>query len=102
MFVILFASQTIAAVYDAHAPHQVSSSHNSNIEHTSHQEVAASLDDSSSPDCHHCCHCHTPSSVAVLLTDSESLFAFDIEKLLVGNLSADSTSISPEHRPPIA
>jgi len=102
MFVMLFASQTIAAVYDAHAPHQSSSSHNSNIEHTNHQEVTVSLDDSAPTDCHHCCHCHAPSSVAVLSTESESSLTFYTEKLLVSNFSADSTSISPEHRPPIA
>jgi len=99
---MLFASQTIAAVYDAHAPHQPSNSHNSNIEHTNHQEVAVSLDDSASSDCHHCCHCHTPTSVAVLSTDSESSLTFDTVKLLISNSFADSTSVSPEHRPPIS
>ncbi|MGB0899894.1 MAG: hypothetical protein ACPGSN_11600, partial [Psychrobium sp.] len=65
-FVALFACQTIAVVFDTHAPHQMTVNHNSNIQHDSHQESAASLDDSTSLDCHHCCHCHTPSSIAVL------------------------------------
>ena len=101
IFVILFAGQTVATVFDFHAPHQINSSHNSNIEHTNHQEQSVSVSDSTSMDCHHCCHCHAPSSVAVLSTTDESLLASYTEKQSICNFSADSTSISPEHRPPI-
>ena len=101
-FVALFACQTIAVVFDIHAPHQMNVSHNSNIQHDSHQESATALEDSTTLDCHHCCHCHTPTSIAVLDTDDNSVLVLKGEKQIISNFSADSATISPEHRPPIA
>ncbi|MGB0899029.1 MAG: hypothetical protein ACPGSN_07235 [Psychrobium sp.] len=102
IFVVLFASQTVAAVFDSHAPHQSNATHNANVEHDNHQEVIASLDDTTAMDCHHCCHCHTPSSTAVLITEYVSIIALESEKLHISSVFANSTSVAPEHRPPIA
>lgn len=113
IFVILFAGQTIASVYDEHAPHQSNASHNSNIEHNSntasnkHQESVISLlditsNDASLNDCHHCCHCHTPTSATLFSIVSDLNFPFYHLKSIINNVSAESALISPEHRPPIA
>lgn len=100
IFVILFASQTIAAVFDSHTPHQTSSTHNTNIAHNNHLEVSAS-DGTMNLDCHHCCHCHTPSSTAAQVTEHVSMVLFSSEKLCINSSFAESASVSPEHRPPI-
>ena len=109
VIVLLFAGQTVAAAFDAHKAHQQNMTHHTLDEnHQTHPEPTFSLvsinegsSDSYQADCHHCCHCHSPSSVYILtnlpslLANYQSLALLSVTSLLPSQL------IAPEHRPPI-
>ncbi|NRA84467.1 MAG: hypothetical protein HRU22_12075 [Gammaproteobacteria bacterium] len=107
VLVLLFASQTIAAAFDGHKIHQSTNQHRSlDQEHQAHPEPIISLSDiindvQSPPDCHHCCHCHAPSSVYILTTLSSSLLNIGSSTLPSHVPSQRSILLTPEHRPPI-
>lgn len=114
----MFASQTIAAAFDSHGAHQEvdagqNLSHRSLDEsHKWHQEgtlIVANSDvdeSSNSPelnqfDCHHCCHCHSPSGVYIVCYHESTLLRKDNSSVLTTKTALLSLWISPEHRPPI-
>jgi hypothetical protein len=116
MFALLFAGQTIAAAFDSHRSHQeidgsqnishrsLDSSHQS---HQSHQEGAATNNAAADNaeqdpfDCHHCCHCHTPTGVYIASDSASSVIHKTNDNILTRKISLLSFWITPEHRPPI-
>ena len=107
VLVLLFASQTIAAAFDAHKIHQSTNSHLSfDQTHQAHQEQTMSVSDLMNdaqvqPDCHHCCHCHAPSSVYILTTFNATLLNIESSTIESVNTALRTVLITPEHRPPI-
>lgn len=112
MLAILFASQTIAAAFDTHNEHQgieFSTTHKSlDDSHQSHEELAFALDSLANGDgkqegfdCHHCCHCHTPSSLCIVDLTANQILPKLHFSFINHQITHISLRVSPKHRPPI-
>lgn len=67
LFLLLLLSltvQSVSAAYDNHSGHQTTGEH-LKFEHA-HEGEAASAAAVPAFDCHHCCHCHSSSSLYLL------------------------------------
>jgi len=114
MFALLFASQTITAAFDSHGAHQAIDARqnlfhrNLDESHNTHQEGAlaaannlADKGEQDKFDCHHCCHCHTPSGAYIAGNEKSNLISKSHDNLLTLKVALLSLWITPEHRPPI-
>ena len=116
MLLLLFASQTIAAAFDAHSLHQktnskqilshrsLDASHKSHPEgtlNTAYNQTSVVNDGQEKFDCHHCCHCHALSGVYIACSEASSQLYKGNDNVIAGKTALFSFLISPEHRPPI-
>ncbi|MEH6548384.1 MAG: hypothetical protein V7744_00250 [Pseudomonadales bacterium] len=115
MLAVLFASQTIAAAFDSHSSHQKPDTNRSlshlDLDESHHSHVEGSLASSDAADengqqdafdCHHCCHCHTPTGAYIIGSEDSPKLRENNTRPIMKNTSLFSLRITPKHRPPIS
>lgn len=114
MLTLLFVSQTIASAFDSHSEHQeiesglasihktLDDSHKSHDEGEFSQKTVDNDQQQSDFDCHHCCHCHTPSNIGI--ADNETTKTLHNELTAISGIDTSLLTLwlTPEHRPPIS